>query len=228
MDSESAQREIGIRIPASDSKETMNGIVSVVPEFGVNYNMGIGFSYQDNSFVSKGIAVTRWNRGRIQMFLMCRCPMPSLSSTRGMQQPQPIVHRLPALPLLRQPHVMSSSGSRSSGLRAWERIAVSQTRLGSVYDYSLVAGHALSDTFLGKALGLVTFGWSTKMFRKIWNRKNSYICSVFLALALQDQPELKKKGILKKKACEIDPQALFQDGIVFKPWVTVVKGETIA
>jgi hypothetical protein len=40
-------------------------IVSVLPEFGVNYNVGyIGFTYTDNSFISKGIAwFTRWAKG---------------------------------------------------------------------------------------------------------------------------------------------------------------------
>lgn len=208
-------------------------IVSVLPEFGVNYNVGyIGFTYTDNSFISKGIAwFTRWDQGKNRGVPDVPLSHVIVVTGDGMcaEATVPKSKETPLSEYFNDPHKhvffrkpvgwTDDLGKRIS----WEAIC----RVGFTYGYTSIVGHALANNFVGKALGFVTFGLTTKLFKRAFDKKNQFICSEYAALAMQAQPELKDKGVLAKKACEIDPQMLFQDQVIFSPWTSTVCGKRV-
>ena len=208
-------------------------ITSVLPEFGANYNVGyIGFTYTDNNFISKGIAwFTRWDKGKNPD--VPNVPLSHVIVVTGQDTcTEATVPRSKETPLQEYfdaPHThiffrKPTGWTDDMGTRiSWSTL----NRMGWTYGYTSIVGHALANNIFGKALGWATFGWTTKMFKRAFDRKNQAICSEFAALAMQDQPEFKGKGVLAKKACEIDPQMLFNDREIFCPWTTALCGKRV-
>lgn len=208
-------------------------IVSVLPEFGVNYNTGyIGFTYNDDSFISKGIAwFTRWDQGKNPD--VPDVPLSHVVVVTGngscAEATTPRSKETPLAEYFNDPHVhiffrKPVTWTEDLGKRiSWSALC----RVGATYGYTSIVGHAIANSFFGKALGFVTFGLTTKAFKRAFDKKNQFICSEYAALAMQDQAELKGKGVLKQKACEIDPQMLFTDKVIFEPWTTAACGKRV-
>lgn len=195
-----------------------NPIVSVKPQWGVNYRVGyVGFSYYDTSFVSNGIAwFTQWDRKN----------NPPVSHTFIVTGEDSVVEA-------------QSKGVVQAGLKHYftdqhchvffrevqgytddvgKAIATAGAGyIGYGYGYSLILAHALHGTIMGQAFSWLTRGWSTRTIAKFLDNKKQAICSEHVSMSLNDVPATAHKGILAQKLpAEITPQMLAWDEVLFK------------
>jgi hypothetical protein len=98
-----------------------------------------------------------------------------------------------------------------------ERIAQEAGRhIGERYGYALIGAMALSNTFLGKGLDLVTRGWFGRTIDNLADGKSQQICSELVARADRTQPELAMLGCLRLEPNQVTPALLFGDNEVFE------------
>lgn len=211
-----------------------NSIVSVKPEFGINYKNGyIGFSFTDNSFIDNGVAwFSRWEKGRSS-----NLPDLNISHAFIVSGKDECIEALdmsgvslsPLTKYFNDPHTHVCF-RKPLGLTdeiATRMLLDASRLLGSPYDLVLVAGHIISDSFSGKLLEEITNGKSRELITWLFQTKGKYICSELCAEVLRKRPEYANKGVLAKPQYSLDPQTLFQDEIIFSPWVEDIKGQKI-
>ena len=196
---------------------------SITPEFHKTHDVGyIGFTYFNESFVSKGIAYfTRWSKlseitvshalvvtgenecieARADDNLVTKSAL-----TRYFDEPKCSI-------FFRKPR----SWTEDIGRR------IAQTALaqeGAGYDYGLIVSDLVKGSFLGHLIAGCFKGQKEDVLTKLLNNDRRWICSELAAYALDEQPEYHDKGILNKEADTITPQELFEDGTVFEPWTS--------
>lgn len=210
-----------------------NTIVSVKPQFGVNYKVGyIGFTFTDNNFISNGIAwFTRWEKG-----LNPDVPNINISHTfivdgenECIEATSPTVCVSPLSKFFDNPHthVCFRKPLGMTELTGHLMALDASHQLGKPYDYSLIVGHAIDDTFLGKLFDKITDDKGRDFLTWVFNNKGRFICSELIAAAMRNRPEYAGKGVLTKPPYSIDPQQLFQSREIFVPWSDEIKGEKI-
>jgi hypothetical protein len=86
------------------------------------------------------------------------------------------------------------------------------------YDFNLILTQALSGTFGGHFLDRMLKGKLEDKLAELFDDPHKWICSELAAYALDEQPEYKDKGILKRPNATISPQELFEDLEIFEPW----------
>ena len=220
-------------IPHGMENNMANNIVSVKPEFGVNYNNGfMGFSFTDNSFVSNGIAwFDRWEKGKHS-----NLPDLNLSHTFIVSGKNECIEAIdtgvslsPLSKFFDDPHthVCFRKPLGLTDAIATRMLLDASKLLGSPYDFVLIAGHAISDTFGGKLLDEITKGKSRDLITWLFETKGRYICSELCAEVLRKRPEYANKGVLTHPPYSLDPQILFQDEIIFSPWFQEIKGQKV-
>jgi len=202
----------------------MTTIVSVKPQYGVNYKDGfIGFIYNDSSFISLGISwFTNWERGQNP-----DVPNIPISHTLIVTGPNecveanfPKIKRSLLTDYFNDPH-NHIFFRKPVGLNddiSKRIIDTAYSKIGKLYDWTLLIGHTISNSFIGIILDVLTKGKSKEFFTNLFNKKNRMICSELAAYCLNEQPEYKGKGTLLKKLSSIDPQQFFQDKVIFTPW----------
>jgi hypothetical protein len=89
--------------------------------------------------------------------------------------------------------------------------------LGHKYGYWLIAGMAVSRSFLGMALNWATRGWFGRRVQGWCDGKQAEICSELVSLAMQGQGGLVRRGVLQQAANTITPVDLFRDSFAFEP-----------
>lgn len=211
----------------------MNEIISVKPEFGVNYKVGyIGFTFTDNNFVSNGIAwFTRWDKGK-------NPDVPTLNLSHNfivsnenecIEATTPSVCFSPLTKYFDNPHthVCFRKPLGMTELTGHLMALDASHQLGKPYDYSLIAGHALSDTLVGKLLEEITDEKSRIFLTWLFENKKRFICSELVAMVMRNRPEYCGKGVLVYPPYSIDPQQLFQDHEIFAPWAEQIQGTKI-
>ena len=207
-----------------------NTVVSVKPEYGVNYSKGyLGFTFTDGSFISAGIAwFTKWDRGTNPD--VPRIPLSHVFIVSGenecIEATMPEVMRSPLTKYFDAPHthVVFRKPVGLDDDIATRIVAVAEERIGCGYGYSLIVGHALANSLFGKLLGVITGGWSSRAMENLFDNRHQYICSELGSTALNEQPEYAGKGVLAHPPYTINPEALFNTKDVFDPWATRIKG----
>ena len=185
----------------------------------MNYAPGyIGFTFRHNSFVSDGIAYfTRWDR-------MSDIPVSHCLIVTGED------HCIEAVPdgvvsnylanyfeepnchiFFRKPRLWSVD----MGARITEAV---ELELGKRYDYGAIAAHGLCNTILGRFIDKLTGEVPAELVIKLLEDDDKWFCSELAAYGLKAQPEIGEKGCLVKPTYMINPQELFEDGIVFEAW----------
>lgn len=208
-----------------------NAIVSVKPEFGVNYKNGyIGFTFTDNSFISNGIAwFDRWEKGKNSNLPDLNLSHAFIVSGRNecIEALDTGVTLSPLTKFFDDPHTHICF-RKPLGLteEIADRMLLDASRLlGSPYDFILVAGHAVSDSFGGKLLEEITNGKSRDLITWLFETKGKYICSELIAEIMRKRPEYGTKGVLSHPPYSLDPQRIFQDEIVFSTWSQQIQGQ---
>jgi hypothetical protein len=202
----------------------MRNIVSVKPKFGTNYKVGyVGFTFKDNSFISKGIAwFTRWEKGKNQ-----ELPKIDIShvvvvtgENECIEATSPRVTKTPLSDYFNDPH-MHICFRKPVGLTediARRMIAVGERFLGKKYDYVLLFGHLLTNNVAGRLVSKILGKRFTSAITSLFNSKERFICSEYVATMMNEQFEYNGRGVLKNTMSDVDPQELFQDTVVFTPW----------
>lgn len=105
----------------------------------------------------------------------------------------------------------------------WDRgqriVSAACRHLGHKYGFTLIGAMALTNNLLlgGKLLKFVTRGWSERVLCKLADDKSQEICSELVALSMQEDEELKMRGILQSPANTIKPSPLMYDAMAFEP-----------
>ncbi|MDT8391679.1 MAG: hypothetical protein RRC34_14360 [Lentisphaeria bacterium] len=193
---------------------------SVSPAFERNYRLGhIGFTYRSDSLISHGIAYfTRWTRLSdipVSHVLIVTGADTCVEAVKGVGVVETPLQRYFDNETIRisfrEPVRLTSELGR--------RIADTATsQVGADYDISLILAQALDGSFLGRLLHRF-FGEDHHLKVSDWlNHPDRWICSELAAYALDTQPEFHDRGILAKPDAAIEPQELFEDTVLFKPW----------
>ena len=195
-------------------------IHSLAPRYGDNYKIGyIGFSFNDASVVSHGIAyLTRWTRmGAVKVShalvvagdgvcveAQVEKGVVEQSLDRCFDDPHEHL-------FFRKPRGYTSViGARIA--------AVARGQVGAGYDHLLIAAQAMQGCFLGRWVRAVFGDRPDEAVSRLLNDPNNWICSELAAYALDSQPEYRDKGVLIKPDFTIDPQELFEDAELFCDW----------
>jgi hypothetical protein len=91
-------------------------------------------------------------------------------------------------------------------------------RVGRKYGYALIAGNAIANSMIGKALTGLTRGWFGKAILRLFDSESTDICNEVASECLNEQPELYGVGVLRLPSYMINPKMLFSDDGVFEPW----------
>lgn len=190
------------------------------PVFRENYDVGyIGFTYSDSHFISRGIAYfTRW--ARMSQVKVSHALLVSGDNECIEAHAQGGVQRAALSDYFNDEHCQIFF-RKPVGLNsdiAARLVTTAELEIGCKYDIGLIAGHAFSNSHLGRLIREVFGGDAADLLCRLKNNENRWICSEFAAHCLSEQPEYHRKGILQKPAETIDPQELFEDTFLFEPW----------
>jgi hypothetical protein len=210
-----------------------NQVVSVKPEYGVNYKEGyIGFTFDDDSFLSTGIAwFTNWERG-----VNPDVPNIPISHVFVVTGPDECVEAyVPKVRITKlsnyftdpHKHIFFRKPINLDDSIAKGITDTAKSEVGKSYDYFLIIGHIISDSFIGRALDNLSKGWFRKFCSEVFDTRQGFICSELAGHSMSSQPMYKGKGVLAKPMKTIDPVELFQDRVIFTPWTIEIKGQKV-
>lgn len=195
-------------------------IESRPPVYGVNYKSGyIGFTYHSDMIVSRGVAYfTRWARMKDVKVSHCFVVVCKNDLIEALVKPGVHIDRLvkyfedPCCQVFfRKPHGWNQDLA--------DRIVYTAAgQVGDKYDLPLIFAQALQGTFLGRVINRLFKGKPDALLSRLADGADRWICSELAAYCLDEQPELRDRGILAKPVNTIDPQELFEDSAVFEPW----------
>jgi hypothetical protein len=193
---------------------------TLTPDYGSNYGKGyIGFTYSDSNFVSEGIAYfTRWARMsqiRVSHALIVSDENECIEAhmNGGVQ-----ISRLSKYFEDKHCQIFFRKPVRLSPAVADAIVQSAKSQVGCSYDISLIAGHAIPNTFIGRVIDKRFGGNSESLLCKFLNHENQWICSELAAYCLDEQHNYHDNGILKANVETISPQELFEDPFIFEAW----------
>lgn len=210
-----------------------NSIVSVKPQFGVNYKVGyIGFTFIDTNLLSNGIAwFTRWDKGENPDVPKINIAHTFIVSNENecIEAISPTVSSSPLTKYFDAPHTHVSFRKPTDMTELTGHLMATEAshQLGKPYDYSLIVGHTINDTVLGHLLSNITHEKSKEFLTWLFQCHGRFICSELISSIMNTQPEYKGKGVLTHPSYSIDPQELFQSRDIFSPWVEEIQGTKI-
>jgi hypothetical protein len=189
---------------------------SAVPVFGVNYEAGyIGFVFEDDSFISAGIAwFTRWDRGNLP-------PVSHTLIVTGknacVEADAPGVLRANLTQYFAAPHAHIFFRKPRDFSAAMAGIICQEafSHVGDKYDFALIASDAVAASFLGHWLNRWTNNWPNRSLSWLLDSRGAEVCSELAAMCLQKVPGLARRGCLPWPARMITPQQLAGDDEVF-------------
>lgn len=195
-------------------------IQSREPCYGDNYKAGyIGFSFNDASVVSNGIAyLTRWTR--MSEVKVSHALVVAGDGVCIEAQMKTGVAEQPLANYFDDPHYhLFFRKPRGYTPDIGGRIAAAaKGQVGAGYDKWLIVAQAMQGCFLGRWVRAVFGDKPDERVSRFLNRPDKWICSELAAYALDAQPEYRDKGVLKKPDFTIDPQELFEDAELFEAW----------
>lgn len=188
--------------------------------FGQNYDVGwVGFSFDDDSFISKGIAyftreeICAFDGVKISHTFIVEAENRVIEATTPRVQESTLLDRFadPTLHIFfRQP----LGWNQGLGLRIVES---AREHLGERYDYTLIAAEALANSFAGRLLNRWFKNRPNRWVSRLLDGKRRKICSELVAHSLNDQPELKGRGVLAWPENTINPVALALSTTIWEP-----------
>jgi hypothetical protein len=193
---------------------------SIQPEYNVNYGAGyIGFTYYKHNFVCDGIAYfTRWTRMsdiKVSHALVVTGENECVEATftKGVVQSD-LTH------YFKEPtcQIFFKKPVDLTKEIADRIVALAREEVGTRYDTKLIGAQAAQGSHIGKLINSIFNGIPDKIVSKLLNSDDRWICSELAAYCLDEIPQYKNKGILNKPNETIDPQELFEDAVIFKPW----------
>lgn len=92
--------------------------------------------------------------------------------------------------------------------------------IGDKYDKALLASQLYSGTFFGRLASLISAGKSDAFVAWMLDHPEAWICSEYVAWALNKVPKLAGHGVLRYPAATINPQELFEDSITYCDWIS--------
>lgn len=90
--------------------------------------------------------------------------------------------------------------------------------VGDKYDTTLLAAQLYSGTFFGRLAALVSDGRTDAFVAWLLDHPDRWICSEYVAWALNKVAKLEGHGCLRYPAATINPRELFEDQVVYCPW----------
>ncbi len=196
-------------------------LTTVAPVYGNNYNKGyIGFSYNDNSVIAKGIAhFTGWQR-MSDLYATHVLIVTGENSCIEADAFHNCVKEGPLQHYFDQPHCQIFF-RQPQGLNneiAEGIVQVLRPEIGKKYDFKSILTQTLSGSFFGRLCDRLLQGKLEDKLSEKLNNPEKWICSELAAYALDEQPQYQDQGILKRPNATISPQELFEDSVIFEPW----------
>lgn len=196
-------------------------ITTVKPVYGENYNQGyIGFIYTKGSIIAEGIVhFTHWESmsdiyATHALIVTGENSCIEADAGNNCVNEGTLEHyfgKNACQIFFRKPKNLNSE-------IAHRIVRAVQSEVGRKYDFKLILAQALAGSFAGHYLNRLFQGKLEDKLADIFNDPNKWICSELVAYALDEQPEYKDKGILKRPNATISPQELFEDLEIFEPW----------
>lgn len=196
-------------------------LTTVAPVYGNNYSKGyIGFTYNDKSLIAKGIVhFTGWQK-MSDIYATHVLIVTGENSCIEADASQNCVKEGPLQHYFDEPHCQIFF-RKPQGLTdeiAENIVKVLKKQLGKEYDFKSILTQALSGNFLGRLYDRLLQGeFEDKLSEKL-NNPEKWICSELAAYGLDEQPQYRDRGILKRPNATISPQELFEDSVIFEPW----------
>lgn len=201
-------------------------VESLTPEYGLNYNAGyIGFTFNDASFISEGIAYfTRWDRMidiPVSHALIVTSKNTCVEAIMGQGVIQSRLDKYFDDP---NTHIFFRKPKWINEMIANEIVYTAQGEIGAQYCNGLITNDALRGTFLGHLLDDLTHNQIFDGLAMMLEKNGSFICSELAAYCLKSayswQP-YNHEGVLARPASAITPQELFCDDSIFEQWRNV-------
>ncbi len=189
------------------------------PRYGVNYDRGyIGFTYNRDHIFALGTAwFTRWERmGDIR----ATHALLVTGENECIEAVGSGVRRADLQGYFDDPNCQIFF-RKPRGLNAdiADRLhALAAPEVGKDYDHALILGAAVSGSFFGHLLNLLTCNRAEDLLDRILNDEDRWICSELVAYCLDRIPDYRDQGVLRRPNETINPQELFEDDVIFSPW----------
>ena len=195
-------------------------VQDIDPIYGVNYKRGyIGFVYYADHIVSRGIAYfTRW--ARIEDVKVSHCFIVACKNDviEALLRPGVVVDRIGKYFEDPTCQVFFRKPRGWTPALADAIIATAARQVGEKYDLALIIAQAMQGLYLGRVINRLFRGRPDEFVSRLIDNPAKWICSELVSYCLDEQPELRDRGILAKPVNTIDPQELFVDAEVFEPW----------
>jgi hypothetical protein len=202
-------------------------VKSIKPKWGENYDFGfIGFSYSDKSFISRGIAYfERWTRLsdiKVSHTFVVSGPDEVIEA-----QPKGVV-RATLSQYFNNPHALvffrkPVGWTPEMGRRI---VSAAEDNLGDAYGFSVILARFLANNCVGHVLNRLLGSVPDRLVTRLLDSRHQMICSELVAHCLKVQPELAGRGVLRRPEATVEPQALFEDPVVFEPWKAQAHGRS--
>lgn len=196
----------------------------VKPVYGDNYNKGyIGFTYTNGNLIAEGIAYfTRWaRRSGIRVthaFIVTgeNSCIEAMAGTNCVQKSnlEDYFKKPKCQIFFRKPKDLTDEIANRI-------VEAAKNRIDKEYDHNLIIFHAIINLIVSKLLAPILREKVKPWLAKIADDPEKWICSELAAYVLDEQPEYKDKGILKRRNARISPQELFEDREIFEPWASL-------
>lgn len=197
-----------------------SSLISKTPEYGGNYKRGyVGFSFFDTSVVSNGIAymTRRARRSEIKVShaLLVTGENECIESIIGdgvVKSPLDKYFDDESCQIyFRKPKGLTTEIADII-------IGAATQQLDTEYDNNLIVSQAISGSFIGHLANRFFSGKPEELISSLLNQENRWICSELVSYCLEQYESYQDLGILAHPSETIDPQELFEDDVVFKPW----------
>lgn len=198
-------------------------LTSDEPKYGINYGKGyIGFCYDLNSKISKGIAfATRFCRYTgIKVSHALIVIDENLCIEADAAEKKVIVSPLKKY-FDNENRIISFRKPKDLTLIAASQIAeAAKSKIGCGYEFLEIAGHVYKAMPLIKQFHKLTNNFFVDMISNKLDNPDKFICSELAAYCLKSATDWQyhNKGILKRKTQRLNPQELFEDRIIFEDW----------
>jgi hypothetical protein len=195
---------------------------SLTPIYGEkgNYNKGyIGFTYNNNNIISRGIAYfTRWEK------------MGDISATHALivTGENECIEALMGEGVVKAPldkyfddihcQIFFRKPVDLNHVIADKITALALKEEGKKYESDLIPLQAFMGTVAGHFLNKHFQGKLEEALAKKLDHPDRWICSELASYCLDEQPQYKDRGILLSSNATISPQELFEDEVIFTPW----------
>jgi len=191
--------------------------ISLPASYGVNYTLGdIGFQFVDNSFLSEGIVFfTGWEAMsdiKVSHSFVITGQNECIESLSNGVDQSTLAERFASS----HTHVTIRRPVDLTLQRGMDIVKRATSLLGTPYDFRLLAGMIAANSRLVRWLPTVIYMAYRRKVCWYAHTEGQLICDGLCVKALNAVPEY--AAALPEEYYVYDPQMLFEDTVVFKPW----------